>query len=100
MLLPASSLRRLTLLLYPQNRTGAYFCSLKGMLNIKSYNYGTLPSQVLIRKMEHEMTAEISSLLTQFLGSWRTSVIEVVEVKTKTSLEKLFFHRYQTVGRG
>ena len=35
-----------------------------GMLNVTSYNCGTLPSQVPIRKMEHgSTTANINSLL-------------------------------------
>ena len=33
------------------------------MLNVESYNHGTLPSQVPIRKMEHESIAKINSLL-------------------------------------
>ena len=62
-----------------------------GVLNVESYNYGALLSQVPIWKMGHESTAEInSSLSTEILGSWRTSVIGVVEVKTKPVLGKLF----------
>ena len=41
--------------------------------------------------MEHESTAEIDSLLlTEILGSWRTSVIRVEEMQTKIILETLF----------
>ena len=41
-----------------------------GLLNVESYSYGTLPSQVPIREMEHESTVEISSLLlTEISGS-------------------------------
>ena len=48
------------------------------ILNVESYNYGTLPRQVpIIWKMEHESTAEINSLLTEISGIWRTSVIGV-----------------------
>ena len=62
------------------------------LLNVESYNYGTLPSQVPIWQIEHESTAEINSwLLTEISGSWRTSVIGVVEVKTKIILGKLFY---------
>ena len=35
----------------------------RGMLNVESYNYGILPSQVPIGKMEHESTAKINSLV-------------------------------------
>ena len=47
------------------------------VLNVESYNYGTLPSQVPTRKMEHESTAKINSLLVaKISGSWRTSAIK------------------------
>ena len=67
--------------------------SVVGALNVESYNHGTLPSQVPIRKMDHESTAKITSLLTEISGLWRTSVIGVVEVKMKIILEKLFYYR-------
>ena len=58
--------------------------SVVGVLNAKSYNYGTLPSQVPIGKMEHESTAKINSpLLSEIEWPWRTSVIGVVEVGQK-----------------
>ena len=37
--------------------------SVVGVSNIKSYSCDTLPSQVPVRKMEHESTVETSSLL-------------------------------------
>ena len=37
--------------------------SVVGALNVESYSYGTLLSQVPIWKMEHESTTEIDSLL-------------------------------------
>ena len=40
------------------------------MLNVESYNYGNLPSQVPMWKMEHESKVELSSLfLTEISGS-------------------------------
>ena len=72
------------------------------MLNVEPYNYGTLPSQVpAIWKMEHESTAETNSLLlTENSGSWRTSVIGLVQVKTNIFLGNCSCHRYRAVGRG
>ena len=65
------------------------------LLNVESYKFGTLPSQVPIWEMEHESTAEINSLLsTEIPGSWRASIVEVVKVKTKIILGKLFCYRY------
>ena len=44
--------------------------SVVGMSNGKSYNCGTLPSQVPVWKMEQESKAEINSLLlTEISGS-------------------------------
>ena len=37
--------------------------SVVGVLNVKSYSCDTLPSQVLVRKMEHESTVGVNSLL-------------------------------------
>ena len=40
------------------------------MLNIESYSYGNLPSQVQIRKMKYESTAKLNFLLvTEISGS-------------------------------
>ena len=65
--------------------------SVMGVLNVESYNYSTLPSQVPISKMEHESIAETNSLLsTEISGSWRTSVIRVAVVKTEIILGDLF----------
>ena len=70
------------------------------MLNVESYNYGTLPSQIPIWKMEHESTAEINSLLlTEISESWRTSVIGVVEVKIKMTLGKMFLLSLPSCGQ-
>ena len=55
--------------------------SVVGVLNVESYNYGSLPNQVPIWKMEHESTAETKSFLsTEISGSWRALVIGLVEV--------------------
>ena len=63
--------------------------SVGGVLNVESYNYGTLPSQVPIWQMEHGSTAEMHLLLfTESLELWRSSFIGVVEVNTKINLEK------------
>ena len=37
--------------------------NIMGVLNSESYNCGTLPSQIPVWKTEHEITAEINSLL-------------------------------------
>ena len=63
--------------------------TLNGVSNIKSYNCVTLPSQVSVRKMEHESTAEMNSLLLDS-SNWNfrvqeslTAVIEVAGVRQK-----------------
>ena len=74
------------------NEVQKAYGSINPMLNVESYNYGTLPSQVpIIWKMEDESAAEINSLLsTEISGSLRTSLIGVVEVKTK-KIKEVFF---------
>ena len=58
-----------------------------GVSSAKSYGCDTLPSQVPVRKMEHENTAEINSLFldsnrTEISGSRElTAVIRVAEYK-------------------
>ena len=73
-----------------------------GVLNVNSYNYGTLPTESSINMEDgNESTAEINSLLlTEISGPWRTLVIGVVEVKTKIFLGNCFCHRYRAIGKG
>ena len=40
-----------------------WFDSVVGVSNVKSYNCDTLPSQVSLRKVEHESAVETNSLL-------------------------------------
>ena len=59
-----------------------------GKLHVESrvYNFGALPSQISLWKMDHGSTAKINLLLsTEISESWQTLVIRVVEVKKKSS---------------
>ena len=73
-----------------------------GSVNVRKQQQQQQLSQVpIIWKIEHESTEEIISLLlTEISGSWRTSAIKSVKVKTRISLGNCFHYRYRAVGRG
>ena len=74
--------------------------SVVGVLNVKSYNYGTLPTQVPIRKTGHESIMKINLLVvTEISGSWRTSVIGVIRVGEVQTKKHGFCYGYRAVGR-